>query len=247
MTFILRTKSTQTKESFMPVISFANSKGGSGKTTSALLLACSLAETKPTTIIDADPRHPITAWAEKSGVPENLTVITTESEKSLLSDIETAAAKDPFVIIDLEGTGSRMMTYAVSQSDLVVIPLKEQQQDAMAALDVIQEIHQAMKVAHRKIPYAALFTQTRAAVKSRTARHIGEQFRSNEAVPMFETEIVERDAYAALFSIGGTVRNMSPKKVNGLKNAIGNIDAFHDEVIAKLRGLKSDAETKKVT
>lgn len=47
----------------MPVIAFANSKGGSGKTTSALLLACELAEKTAVTIIDADPRHPVTKWA----------------------------------------------------------------------------------------------------------------------------------------------------------------------------------------
>ena len=41
----------------MPVIAFANSKGGSGKTTSALLLAQALAAHRPTTIIDADPRR----------------------------------------------------------------------------------------------------------------------------------------------------------------------------------------------
>lgn len=230
----------------MPVISFANSKGGSGKTTSALLLACSLAETKSTTIIDADPRHPISAWAKLGGVPKNLTVITTESEKTIIDDIEKAAAKDPFVIIDLEGTGSQMTTFAVSQCDLVIIPLKEQQQDAMAALDVIGAIHQMMKVAHRKIPYAALFTQTKAAVKSRTARHIGEQFRKNESVPVLKVEIVERDAYAAMFSIGGTVKDMDKKKVNGLENAVGNIDAFRDEVIAILRDQKSNSDTKAV-
>ena len=54
----------------MPVIAFANSKGGSGKTTSALLLAQALAAHRPTTLIDADPRHPITTWAEKPGRPD---------------------------------------------------------------------------------------------------------------------------------------------------------------------------------
>lgn len=246
MATILRTSSTQTNENLMPVISFANSKGGSGKTTSALLLACSLAETKPTTIIDADPRHPISAWAKKGKVPKNLTIITTDSEKTIIDDIENAAAKDPFVIIDLEGTGSQMTTFAISQCDLVIIPMKEQQQDAEAALDVIQAIHQVMKMAKMKIPYVALFTQTRAAVKSRTARHIGTQFRKNEHLPVFQVEIVERDAYAAMFSIGGTVNDLDSKKVNGLENAVGNIDAFRDEVIATLRGLKSDTVTKAV-
>lgn len=222
----------------MPVIAFANSKGGSGKTTSALLLACSLADTKPTTIIDADPRHPISTWAKMPGKPEALSVITNASEKTILDEIESAAAKDPFVIIDLEGTASRLMSYAISQADLVIIPLKEQQQDALAALDVIQEIHRDMKATRRKIPYAVLFTQSRAAVKSRTARHIASQFRDNPKIDTFDIEIHERDAFAAIFSIGGSVAGLDPKKVNGIDKALENVEGFQNEVIRKLRALK---------
>ncbi len=225
----------------MPVITFANSKGGSGKTTSALLLACALSEQKTTTIIDADPRHPVTTWSRMDGKPDNLTVITNESERTILDEIESAAAQDAFVIIDLEGTASRLMSYAISQSDFVIIPLKEQQQDAMAALDVIQEIQRDMKATRRKIPYAVLFTQSRAAVKSRTAKHIAQQFRNNQRINTFTVEIIERDAFAAIFTIGGTIRNMNPEKVNGLENATGNIEAFRQEVITKLREFREDA------
>lgn len=222
----------------MPVIAFANSKGGSGKTTSALLLAQALSAQRSTTLIDADPRHPITTWAEKPGKPAALTVVTNASEKTILDEIEAAASRDPFVIIDLEGTASRLMSYAISQSDLVVIPMKEQQQDALAALDVIQEIHRDMKATRRRIPYAVLFTQSRAAVKSRTARHIAAQFRDNPDIDTFETEIHERDAFAAVFSIGGTVAGMDANQVNGLDKALANVEAFRVEVVAKLRAIR---------
>ena len=228
----------------MPVIAFANSKGGSGKTTSALLLAQALSTHRATTIIDADPRHPVTTWAEKPGKPDTLTVITNQSEKTILDEIEEAAARDPFVIIDLEGTASRLMSYAISQADLVIIPMKEQQQDALAALDVIQEVHRDMKATRRRIPYAVLFTQSRAAVKSRTARHIAGQFRENDRIDTFRAEIHERDAFAAMFSMGGTVAGMDPKRVNGLDKALGNIEAFRVEVIAKLRAIRDEQEGK---
>ncbi|MEL6202295.1 MAG: ParA family protein [Pseudomonadota bacterium] len=224
----------------MPVITFANSKGGSGKTTSALLLACALAELKPTTIIDADPRHPVTTWSEMDGKPDKLTVITNESEKTILDEVEKASSTDPFVIVDLEGTGSRLMSYAISQSDLVIIPLKEQQQDALAALDVIQEIHRDMKAAHRKIPYAVLFTQSKVIAKSRTARHIANQFRENPQIDTFNAEIFDRDAFAAIFTIGGTVRNLNPSNVSNIDKAVSNVEGFRDEVIQKLRDLRKE-------
>lgn len=219
----------------MPVISFANSKGGSGKTTSALLLACELANSKPVTLIDADPRQPISRWATMGNVPTELTVVSNVTEKNILEEIEQASARTPFVIIDLEGTASRLMSYATSWSDLVIIPTKEQQQDAIAAIDVIKEVHRDMKAARRTIPYAVLFTQSRVIAKSRTARLIGEQFRKNPQIDTFQTEIYERDAFSALFAIGGTIRSMTAKDVNNLDAAIQNVEGFTAEVVAKLR------------
>lgn len=219
----------------MPVISFANSKGGSGKTTSALVLACELAHSKPVTIIDADPRHPVTTWAKLPNKPEKLTVITNQSEKTILDEIEQAAARDPFVIVDLEGTASRLTSYAISQSDLVIVPMKEQQQDAMAAIDIIAEIHRDMKAVRRDIPYAVLFTQSKVVAKSRTSRFVASQFRDNPRIETFTTEIHERDAFAALYAAGGGVRDLDPKEVNNLSAAIENVSAFAAEVIERLR------------
>lgn len=224
----------------MPTITFANSKGGSGKTTSALLLACELAASKPVTLIDADPRHPVTTWSNLPNKPDNLTVVTNQSEKTILDEIETASDRDPFVIVDLEGTASRLSSYAISQSDLVIIPMKEQQQDALAAIDVAQEIGRDMKAVRRTIPYAVLFTQTRVVAKSRTARFVSSQFRNNAKIDTFDTEIYERDAFSAIFAVGGSVRSLNPKEVNNLSAAIDNVQGFAAEVIGKLRRHRSD-------
>ena len=219
----------------MPVIAFANSKGGSGKTTSALLLACELAESKPVTIIDADPRHPITQWATLPNVPPNLSVVQNQSEKTILDEIEEAAASTPFVVIDLEGTASRLMSYAISQSDLVIIPMKEQQQDALAAIEVIKEIHRDMKAVRRQIPFAVLFTQSKVVAKSRTARFVAQQFRTNPKLKTFQAEINERDAFSAMFATGGSVRSMAIDAVNNVEAAIRNVEAFTEEVVNMLR------------
>jgi len=219
----------------MPVITFASSKGGSGKTTSALLLACELACAKPVTIIDADPRRPVTTWSTLPGKPDYLTVVSNESEKTILDEIEKAASMSPFVIVDLEGTASRLTSYAISQSDLVIVPMKEQQQDALAAVEVIKEIHRDMKAVRRNIAYAILFTQSKVVAKSRTARFIAEQFRSNQQFDIFKSEINERDAFSAIFSVGGSVRSLNPKEVNNLEAAINNVNEFTAEVIHKLK------------
>ena len=174
-------------------------------------------------------------------MPENLTVVTNESEKTILDEIENAAAITPFVIIDLEGTASRLMSYAISQADLVIIPLKEQQQDAQAAIDVIKEIHRDMKAVKRTIPYAVLFTQSKVVAKSRTARFVADQFRNNPDIDTFTTEINERDAFSAMFAMGGSLRSMTKADVNNLEAAQNNVQEFVAEVIAKLRANRETA------
>jgi len=228
----------------MPVIAFANSKGGSGKTTSALLLACELAETTNVTIIDADPRHPISKWAapkaDKTKPPKRLTTLQNDSENTIIDEIEEAATRDPFVIIDLEGVASKKNAFAISQADLVIIPMKEQQQDAEAALDVIKELVNLSKMSGKKIPFAILFTQTKVIAKSRTSRFIANQYRDNPNIDCFNVEINERDAFAAIYTMGGSIRTLNTKLTNGTDRATENIQAFTAEVINKLRDQNID-------
>ena len=115
----------------MPTIVFASPKGGAGKSTSAVVLACELARKgAAVTIIDADPNRPVSAWARRPGKPEALTVVADVTEETVIDEIEGAAARVPFVIVDLEGTASMTVAYAISRADMVVIPSQGSQLDA---------------------------------------------------------------------------------------------------------------------
>lgn len=85
----------------MPTISFANPKGGAGKTTTALLAATQLAEAGATvTIIDADPERWISQWGALPGKPDNVRIISDVSEDTIVDVIEREAAQAKFVIVD---------------------------------------------------------------------------------------------------------------------------------------------------
>lgn len=225
----------------MPVISFANSKGGSGKSTSALILACELSEAASVTIIDADPRRPLVKWSQLSPPPngDKLTVISSAGERAIQDEIETAATKSQFVIVDLEGTASRLADFAFAESDLVVIPSQEQHQDASAAVDTLTEVKRQERALRRDIPAVILLTKVKVAVKSRTAKHIASQLRSADGLRVLDVEIAERDAYAALFSAGGGLRELDPKLVNGIEKAIENSTRYANEIIETLRAANS--------
>lgn len=219
----------------MPVIAVANSKGGSGKSTAALLLACEIAEAAPVVLIDADPRRPLAAWSRMAPPPRRLQVVSSGGERDIQDEIAGAAARVPFVVIDLEGTASRLASYAMAEAHLVLVPAQEQHQDAQAAIDTLGEVRRAGRAARRNIPAVVVLTRTRAAVKSRTARHVASQLRAASGVEVLNVELVERDAFAALFASGGGLRDLSSGEVNGIDRAIENAAALAEEIIAVLR------------
>ena len=218
----------------MPVLSFASPKGGSSKSTSATILATQLAaKGASVTIIDADPNRPIVRWAKKPGKPDNLTVIDDVTEESLIDQIEDAAGKSAFVIVDLEGTANMMVAQAMSRSDLVIIPTRGSALDAIEAFKAVRFIHFQEKNYRIKIPFAVLFTQTSAAIHPRTLTSIEAEF-VGKGVPLFKVQIHDRDAYRALFIFGGTLSTLSAKQVRNLPAAIENAKAFAAEVIRML-------------
>ena len=94
----------------MPTIVFVSPKGGAGKTTSALTLALQLAKRGVrVTVIDADPNYPLAKWSEGGCCPETLQIISGVTEDNISGKIRDAAAVDPFVIVDLEGTASKIV------------------------------------------------------------------------------------------------------------------------------------------
>src|SRR3984885_6735797 len=226
----------------MPTIVFASPKGGAGKSTSAVVLATELAQRGASvTVIDADPNHPVSQWAKRPGCPQTLTVIGAISEETVIDTIEAASAKTAFVVVDLEGTASMTVAYAISRADLVVIPVQGSQLDAAEAAKAIRLIRQQEKAFARVIPYAVLFTRTSTAIKPRTFQHIRSEF-SDHGVPAFQTQMHERDAFRAIFSFGGTLESLDSTQVSNVAAAVGNARAFAAEVITKLRQEVSQAK-----
>ncbi len=223
----------------MPTIVFASSKGGAGKSTSAHLLATTLAERgAAVTVIDADPNRPLAKWGKRAGKPDNLTVIEQTEEASIMQTIDAAAKVTPFVVVDLEGTASRMATFAISRADLVVIPCKGSQLDAVEAVAAVRLVADCEALARRPIPCAVLITQTSPAIQTKTLTAIEDQL-TGRGVKLFGTRMHERDAFRAVFSFGGTLRTLTNAQARNIAAAITNADAFTAEVVRMM-----DAEPK---
>ena len=107
----------------MPVVSMVSSKGGAGKTTTALIIAGEIASAgRAVILIDADPNQPLVAWANRPGKPDNIQVVIDESAETIVDTISESKTRAHFVLVDLEGTATDRIGFAITQSDLVLIP-----------------------------------------------------------------------------------------------------------------------------
>ena len=222
----------------MPVIVFASSKGGVGKSTTALAFAQTLHWSKYSVhLLDADPNGPMRAWqklTEAQGtLPNNFKVFSGLSETNIIEQIQTSAESSQFVIVDLEGSANLAVSYAINEADLVLIPCQGSQLDANEAAKIISTINRSEKQMRRKIPFAVCFTRT-TYVKSRTNKHIFRLF-GEQNIPTIEVEVAERDAFKALFTFGGMLHQLTQDEVSSPEKAILNMNEFCRAAIAFLK------------
>lgn len=222
----------------MPVIVFASSKGGAGKTTACVTLAGELSrqgleKNILVNLIDADPNQHSAKWALKDGCPKNILLIQNSNEERILDDIEDAEERGGIVLVDLEGTASMAVAHAISRADMVIALCQGSQDDADEAVKTIKLIRRQSRALQRDIPYSVLFTRTNPAIKPRTLRAIMRDL-ENAGVDMFSTSLIDREAFRAVRSFGGIINDLDPKEVSGIEKASANAKAFAEEVKQKL-------------
>ncbi|HBM11223.1 MAG TPA: ParA family protein [Rhodospirillaceae bacterium] len=238
----------------MPIIAFASPKGGAGKTTTCLQLAGELLHSGvDVTIVDADPNQPFKAWQEQSIanniLPKGLTILEGLDEAKLTDVIDAAAEKATFVLVDLEGSANMGVANAIGRADLVLIPIQGSRLDANQAQRSVGLVQQSERIFKRKIPHAILITKTSAAIRGTTLKTIIEDIRSAQ-VPVFKTELLDREIFKTLFDIGGTLYSVDNLEdpISGksaLSNARSNTNALTREVLALLQDPESMASAAK--
>ena len=215
----------------MPVISFANAKGGAGKTTAALLLATELAHQGfRITIIDADPQKWISQWCEISGPVPNLSVISEVTTASLPCHLREMASSTDYFIIDLAGARDALVTTAIGLSNHVIIPVQGSAMDAKGAAQILDLLAQMKDKAKLDIPHSVVLTRVTSMVTTRAMLAI-KGLLAAKGVNVLETSIGERVAFKELFETGGTLYTLDATKVSNVDKAKDNARSFAQEVM----------------
>lgn len=209
----------------MPAISVANPKGGAGKTTLTLVLASELARSGASVaVIDADPNAIIAGWGRKRaarGAPSPFEIVASPSESDLIRVIDRHIASHDFVLIDLEGTASRMTSRALARSHLVLIPFNLSPIDAELAANAVALIQEEAEALGRSIAFRLVRSRDNAAIETKTAKRIVAAI-ADADLPLLGAALVERAAYRDIFDFAATLDELEPGRTAGLAAARRN-------------------------
>ncbi len=212
----------------MAVISVCSTKGGVGKTTLVMCLADAFARRGGSVaIVDGDPNGHVATWRDRAGDDCNVTVISEANETKIQDVIAEAASRYALVFVDLEGAASQSVTYAIAESDLVLIPTKVSGMDLQEVYRTYEVVKRAEKMLKRRIPARVIFSQM-ATLNSRVASHSRHEIRDND-IPVMSTEIIQRAAYQQIHFTGDT-----PSGPNGDPKAAREIAAVLAELLEAL-------------
>jgi chromosome partitioning protein len=208
-----------------------STKGGVGKSTSALLLALGLVERGlGVSIVDSDPNLPLKAWSELPGRPDGVRLFHAPSFQDLPGELRHAKASSDWVVVDTEGGAPRMGGMAIANADLVITPLAASQLDAREARKVARMVADISRRESRAIPLVCLFARTPPAAR-RSFQEVRAELEA-AALPALRTALSDKEAFRALFSKGGSLAGLGRQRVSGVAAARDLVEAFTDEVAA---------------
>ena len=216
----------------MPNVVFVSPKGGAGKTTAAVALAIGLAERgRKVAMIDADPNKPLVRWA---GLPNQLGGITVHPAPTV-PDIRDAVReaqrhRPDWFILDTEGTERGAVVFAALRFDLVLTPLAGSHLDLHEAIKAAEMVEAFGRRGGRPLAHRALLTRVPAAIKPRMLKSVVAELRE-AGVQILPTPLLEKEAFRALFHIGGGFDALETNDVWGAAAARQNIASYVDDVV----------------
>ena len=236
----------------MYVITFANPKGGSGKTTSAMLLAEQIAISGGrVAVLDLDPNANILAWAQArraQGREVPFAVHARPQAEETVELIDSIGGGADYLIVDLEGSKDQIVTFALSRTDLCVIPLDGSPMEARQAAAAVKLVQTTASMIRAPIAYTLLFTRTNAAFQSTDERDVRAEMSASN-IAALSVRVAKRAPYTRIFRDGvllselpdivekemeGKTASVTEKAMKQVASAIENARDYAQAVIETL-------------
>lgn len=186
------------------VITVAQQKGGTGKTTLAANLAVALAPTRTVALLDIDPQHSLTQWHELRPKSAAKLAFSDVSGWRVTGELARLKATSDIVLIDSPPQIDTDARLAIRGADLVLIPIQPSPPDIWAAEGTLK------LAAMEKRKAAMVLNRMPATGKLRET--IATQLRRDRK-PVLTATIGNRTGFAAAFAKGLGVTETAPRSM----------------------------------
>ncbi|HET6606279.1 MAG TPA: ParA family partition ATPase [Rhodopila sp.] len=186
------------------VITVAQQKGGTGKTTLAANIAAALAAARKVALLDIDPQHTLTRWHALRPASAPALTFSDVSGWRLASELDRLEAAHDAVVIDSPPQVDTDARQAIRAATIVLVPVQLSPPDIWAAEGTLRlaaaEKRRAAIVLNR-VPASGKLRETMMAQLAASA------------APPLTSSIGNRTGFAAAFAEGLGVTEAAPRSI----------------------------------
>lgn len=197
----------------MKVIAVMNEKGGAGKSTISIGLACALYRAgESVVLVDSDPQGSARDWREAAGEDADLPpVIGLDKPDSIKDGLKAFAAID-WVVVDTPAKAAKTSGVIINSADFVLIPLQPSGLDVWGASAIVSLIASYKDMGGK---VEAGFVPTRIRPGTKLGSEILNGNWNEYGIRQLQSTICDRESYKKAATDGKSIYDTNDSQAKG--------------------------------